>query len=99
MLLGFLLKSSGKIQAKTLVIIRIPIGIEKFTKKKKITENNLKSKTVCVSQCDRVGSQFLIGPLPVQVASKALWQAPEQSRVSGAAKRSVLPECFEELHG
>ena len=95
MLLGFLLKSSGKIQAKTLVIIRIPIGIEKFTKKKKITE----IEKLCVSQCDRVGSQFLIGPLPVQVASKALWQAPEQSRVSGAAKRSVLPECFEELHG
>jgi hypothetical protein len=97
LLLGFLLKSSGKIQAKTLVIIRIPIGIEKFTKKK-ITEKKTIEK-LCVSQCDRVGSQFLIGPLPVQVASKALWQAPEQSRVSGAAKRSVLPECFEELHG
>ena len=48
MLLGFLLKSSGKIQAKTLVIIRIPIGIEKFTKKKKITEN-ISKKTVCVT--------------------------------------------------
>ena len=52
MLLGFLLKSSGKIQAKTLVIIRIPIGIEKFTKKKKSQKTISKSKIencVCVT--------------------------------------------------